>query len=246
MQLGKLMTKSCWFLPALVLASVWAQDQPQPQGAGEEKQESKKPPAPGTSKDRLFFTLPNFLTLENAPNVPPLTAGEKFKVMARTSFDPAEFVWYGAIAGISQWDNGEAGYGQGAAGYGKRYASDFADGTIENFSAQAIFPALLHQDPRYYQLGKGSFWHRTEYAVKRVIITRSDSGHNQFNFSEILGAAVAAAISINYHPRGERNLGDAADIWGSQMGYDALGFIAKEFWPDIRRKLRKSAHEPGH
>jgi hypothetical protein len=26
---------------------------------------------PGTAKDRLFFTLPNFLTLENAGNVPP-------------------------------------------------------------------------------------------------------------------------------------------------------------------------------
>jgi hypothetical protein len=30
----------------------------------------------GTSNDRLFFTLPNFLTLENANQVPPLTAGQ--------------------------------------------------------------------------------------------------------------------------------------------------------------------------
>lgn len=42
----------------------------------------------GTSKDRLFYTLPNFLTLENGANLPPLTSKEKFKVVARGSFDP--------------------------------------------------------------------------------------------------------------------------------------------------------------
>jgi len=33
----------------------------------------------GTSNDRLFFALPNFLTLQNAGQVPPLTTGQKFR-----------------------------------------------------------------------------------------------------------------------------------------------------------------------
>ncbi len=49
----------------------------------------------GTSNDRLFFALPNFLTLENANQVPPLTAGQKFKVVARSSFDYVQYPWYG-------------------------------------------------------------------------------------------------------------------------------------------------------
>ncbi len=195
----------------------------------------------GTSKDRLFFALPNFLTLENAANVPPLTAAEKFKVVTRSAFDYAQFLWYGALAGIGQARDNEAGYGQGAEGYAKRYGSAFGDGTIENFSTRAIFPSLLHQDPRYFQLGKGSFWHRTAYAVSRIFVTRSDSGHNQFNFSEIGGDAFAAGIStFTYHPREDRNLGSALSVWGTQAGYDALGYLAKEFWPDLRRRLRKS------
>src|SRR5208282_6137047 len=68
----------------------------------------------GTSKDRLFFALPNFLTLENAGQVPPLTAGQKFKVVARGSFDPIQIVWYAALSGISQAENSEPGFGQGA------------------------------------------------------------------------------------------------------------------------------------
>lgn len=197
----------------------------------------------GISKDRLFYTLPNFLTVENAGQIPPLTAGQKFKVVARSSFDYVQFPWYAFLAGISQAQNSEPGYGQGAAGYGKRYGAAFADGTIENFWTAAILPSVLRQDPRFFQLGKGSFWHRTGYAVTRVFVTRSDSGHNEFNASEIFGSAIAASISTySYHPQADRTLSNTASVWGTQIGYDTISFVVKEFWPDIRRKIsRKKA-----
>src|SRR5271170_3398051 len=80
------------------------------------------------SKDRLFFALPNFLTLENSAHVPPMTTGQKFKVAIRSSFDYVQIPWYAALAGISQAENSEPGYGQGAEGYAKRFGSQFADG----------------------------------------------------------------------------------------------------------------------
>lgn len=194
----------------------------------------------GTSNDRLFFTLPNFLTLENANQVPPLTAGQKFKVVGRSSFDYVQYPWYGFLAGISQAENSEPGYGQGAAGYGKRFGAAFADGSIENFMTSAVFPSLLRQDPRFFQSGKGGFWRRTGYAMSRVVITRGDSGHSQANFSEIVGSALSAGISTySYHPREDRNLRNTASVWGSQVGYDTLTYVVKEFWPDIRRKIHK-------
>jgi hypothetical protein len=212
----------------------------------------------GTSNDRLFFTLPNFLTLENAGQVPPLTAKQKFKVVARGSFDYVQFPWYGFLSGISQWEDSEPGFGQGAAGYAKRFGAAFADGTIENFFTGAIIPSVIHQDPRYFQLGHGSFAHRTLYAMSRNLITRSDSGKNQFNFSEVVGGAMAAAISTySYHPTShvfstpnppyyryvasDRTLANTASVWATQYGYDTLTLVVKEFWPDIRRKVR---HQP--
>jgi len=141
---------------------------------------SKEPPS-GTSNDRLLFTLPNFLTVENAGHIPALTTGQKFKVVARTSFDYVNFPWFGVLAGVSQAENSEPGYGQGARGYAKRYGSLFADGTIDNFMTSAILPSLLHQDPRYYQLGKGGFLHRTGYAISRTFVIRTDSGRSAFN-----------------------------------------------------------------
>jgi hypothetical protein len=212
----------------------------------------------GTSNDRLFFTLPNFLTLQNAGQVPPLTPGKKFKVVLRGSFDYVEYAWYAAVSGVGQAENSEPAYRQGAEGYGKRYATNFADGTIENFMVGAVFPSLLHQDPRFFQSSEGGFWHRADYAVSRIFVTRADSGHPQFNYSEIIGSALSATISTNtYHPRSfittrwdpatnmptyvfhksDRTLPNTLSVWGTQLGYDTITIVVKEFWPDIHRKL---------
>jgi hypothetical protein len=221
------------------------------QGGGQEKPS-------GTSNDRLFYTLPNFLTLETTTQVPPLTTGQKYKVVARGSFDYIQIPWYGFLSGISQAQNSEPGYGQGAKGYGKRFASSFADGTIENFLTGAVLPSLLHQDPRFFQSGKGGFTHRTGYAVSRIFVTRTDSGGSQFNYSEVVGSALSAAISTySYHPKSfithrfdpttnmsvpvfngsDRTLKNTASVWGTQVGYDTITIVVKEFWPDIHRKL---------
>ena len=202
--------------------------------------DNTSPQSEGTSKDRLFYALPNFLTLENTGQVPPLTTGQKFKVVARGSFDYIQIPWYGFLAGISQAEDSEQGYGQGAEGYGKRYGAYFVDGTIENFLTGAILPSILRQDPRYFQSGEGGFWRRTGYSVSRIFVTRTDSGGQQFNYSEVFGSALSAGISTySYHPRSDRNIGNTLSVWGSQVGYDTITIVVKEFWPDIRRKLKK-------
>ena len=247
----------CFFLANLLLLNSAAQQTPPPNPPASQQtppadksQNPQDPKSPdknqsGTSNDRLFYALPNFLTLENVGQVPPLTVGQKFKVVTRGSFDYIQIPWYGLLAGISQAENSEPGYGQGAQGYGKRFGAYFADGTIENYFTGAIFPSILHQDPRFFQSGKGGFWHRSGYAVSRIFVTRTDSGKEQFNYSEIVGSAVSASISTySYHPKGDRTLPNTASVWGTQVGYDTITIVVKEFWPDIRRKLskKKTAH----
>jgi hypothetical protein len=200
---------------------------------------------PATSNDRLFFALPNFLSVESADRIPPLTTKQKFAIVTRSSFDYMQVPWYAFLAGISQADNSEPGYGQGAAGYGKRFGSAFADGTIENYWTSAILPSVFHQDPRFYRLGKGGFWHRAGYAVSRIVVIRSDSGSSQFNVSEVFGSAIAASISTySYHPHADKTPSNTASVWGSQLAFDAATIVLKEFWPDIRRKLTHKHSDP--
>jgi hypothetical protein len=232
-----------------------SQDTTQSKTEGTSKEDTSKkevPDAPpvtssGTSKDRLFYALPNFMTLENAGNVPPMTTAQKFKAVTKGSFDPVQVVWYGFLSGISQAENSEPGFGQGAEGYGKRYGAYFADGTIENYMTGAILPTIFRQDPRFFQSGHGTFWNRTGYAVSRIFITRADSGRSEFNVSEIFGSAIGAAISnYSYHPKADRTIPNTASVWGTQVGYDTITLVVKEFWPDIRRKIRKEPKPETH
>jgi hypothetical protein len=217
---------------------------PQPQSGQQASSQTdqKASQAAKTSNDRIFWTLPNFLTVEDADNVPPMTAKDKFKVMARGAFDPSAFVLTGVVAALDQASDTNPSYGQGFQGYAKRYGTAYGDNFVENFLANATFPALLHEDPRYYQLGHGGFWRRSAHAIGRVIITRTDSGDQQFNYSEFLGAFSAAAISdYTYHPDSDRGISKVVKVSITQIGWDTANFMLREFWPD----LRKLAHHHG-
>ena len=215
----------------------------------------------GTSNDRLLYALPNFLTLQQSARLPPLTAREKFKVVALGNFDPVQYPWWGLLSAISQAENSDPAYGQGWVAYARRYGTTAGDSTVENFMVGAVFPSILHQDPRFYQSSPGGYVHRAGYAISRIFVTRADSGKSQFNYSEIGGAAVAAAISTySYHPSStyistptnphlfvpsERTLANTASVWETQVGLDTITIVIKEFWPDVHRKLsHKSGHGP--
>ncbi|MGO8787955.1 MAG: hypothetical protein ACLQVL_11325 [Terriglobia bacterium] len=186
--------------------------------------------------DRILWTLPNYLTVENASSMPALTATQKFMLIAKDTFDPITFTFIGLEAGLNQAGNTNPTFGQGFRGYSKRYGLAFTDNAVGNFMTSAVFPVALHQDPRFYQMGTGGFLHRAWYAGTRVLVTRSDSGKAQINFSEILGNGVAAAMSNAYHP-GPRTLSSNINIWGTQIAWDAVSYEMKEFWPDVRRFL---------
>ncbi len=205
---------------------------------------AKPTPTPQSQQnDRIFFALPNYLTVENASNLPPLTTKQKFKSVAEGCFDPVEVVFIALQAGIGQMDNTNPTYHQGLIGYSKRFGTDYTDAIIGNFGTGAIFPTLLHQDPRYYQMGQGNFFRRFGYAAMRVVVTRSDtSGKHEFNFSEFLGNGMAAGLSNTYHP-GPHTIASNTNVLETQILMDALGYELKEFWPDLRRLIVRSKHK---
>ena len=177
--------------------------------------------------------------MENAASLPPLSTRLKFKTVAEGCFDPVEVAFIGTQAGLDQADNANPSYHQGFLGYSRRFGTDYADAIIGNFGTGAIFPTLLHQDPRYYQMGSGRLFNRFMHAAMRVVVTRSDSsGKKQFNFSEFLGNGMAAGLSNLYHP-GPHTLASSADVEGTQILLDSIGYELKEFWPDIHRALTR-------
>jgi hypothetical protein len=202
-------------------------------------------PAPVQLPRRIFGIIPNYRSHPSLKDSKPLTAGEKFKLAARDSFDPGTFLLAGAFAGIGQASNSTPSYGQGMAGYGRYYGSTYGDFLIGNVMTEAVYPSLLHQDPRYFRRGTGSTWSRLGYAIGQIFITHGDNRKTQFNFSEIGGNATAVAISNAYNPD-NRTTSDAAAKLGIQLGVDMAGNILKEFAPDLYGKFHRRKHAPSY
>jgi hypothetical protein len=154
-------------------------------------------------KQRLIGFFPNFYT-SYVYDAAPLTSKQKFSLATRGTFDPVAMLGVGFAAGLEQATNAYAGYGQGAEGYSKRFAAKFVDGRSSDLLTHAVFPSLLHQDPRYYYQGSGSVKSRLRHAVGSAFVTRSDSGRTVPNYSYLLGNMCSGALSNLYYPKANR------------------------------------------
>ena len=106
---------------------------------------------------------------------------------------------------------------------------------------EGIYPTLFQQDPRYFRRGRGGTLSRLGYAAGQIFLTHGDSGHTQFNFSEVIGNSTAVAISNAYYAD-NRTAQDAVSKLGVQLGVDMASNILKEFWPDLQRRFSRRQH----
>lgn len=192
-------------------------------------------------KQRVLGIVPNFYT-SYVWNAEPMTTRQKYQLAFRSAIDPISFLGAGAIAGVEQWQNDFSGYGQGAAGYAKRFGASYADGTIGVFLGGAVFPSLLHQDPRYFYKGTGSIRSRALYALSTAFIARGDNGRWQPNYSNVLGTFSAAGISNLYYPAANRGAQLTIDNALIGIGTGAVDALLQEFViKKLSRGVPKSA-----
>ena len=155
-------------------------------------------------QQRLVGVIPNFYASYVA-DAAPMNTKQKFGLAWKAAIDPTSFVIAGIIAGGEQADNAFPGYGQGAAGYARRFGAAYGDFFIGTYLSNAILPSILKQDPRYFYKGTGTIKSRILWALERSVMARSDNGHWQPDYSGILGSLAGGAISNLYYPEGSRH-----------------------------------------
>jgi len=182
----------------------------------------------------------------NRHHPPPLTSGQKFHLFVKGTVDPFNWAAIGIQAGISQAYNDFPQYGQGAAGYAKRYGAAFADSTSSGFFANFLYPVILKEDPRYFRLGEGTIKYRLGYSLAQEFVGHKDSGGRTVNWSNILGGFTSGGLSNLYYPSNDRGLGLTMSRVGISFMYGSAGGMISEFWPDIDRAVfhRKAAKLP--
>ena len=191
----------------------------------------------GQQTKRILGIIPNFRAVSADQKLPPETTKEKFISATEDSFDYSAIFVPSAIAGWNMYQRATPQFHQGAVGYGRYFWHSAVDQTSENYMVEFIFPTLTREDSRYYTLGHGGFFKRTGYALSRAVVTRSNSGTEVFNISEVFGAGAASGLSNLYYPSASRSVGNTGSQWAMDVGIDAGTFWFREFWPDLNRHI---------
>lgn len=189
---------------------------------------------------RVLGVIPNFYVVYDK-NPAPMSAGQKYRLALRATFDWTTIWSRGFIAGIEQADDTFPGYHQGWAAYGERYGSVLANDFFGNLLAYAVFPSILHQDPRYIYQGEGSIASRTGHALISPFSCRGDNGKTQVNYSNILGTFAASGISNLYYPASDRHGYQlTVENAGISFAADAMSSFFQEF---VLKKLSNLRHK---
>ncbi|MGE5321539.1 MAG: hypothetical protein ACM3SW_01670 [Actinomycetota bacterium] len=193
-----------------------------------------------------FSRRPEIATVparKNGKRICGLYAEQKFQLFVRTTIDPVTFAGAAVSAGVSQWQNEDREFGQGAEGFGKRYGAAFADRATWNFFGKFFYPAIFQQDPRYFREGRGTIKSRLGHALAHSFVARSDSGKPMPNLSLWAATSSTVAVVNLYHPGNDRGFGPAAQRFGIAIGASMGIDVLREFWPEVVRKFRLPFHE---
>jgi hypothetical protein len=235
-----------------VAAPAPAQDAPQTQPA----QDSSSAQAPASQSDaekskhekaqqqvknqehqRVLGIVPAFNTSYVSDAV-SLTARQKLSLAFHSTTDPFAFGAAFLVAGYHEAMDEDTGFGWGIEGYGKRSGAAYLDAFDGNMIGNGILPSLLHQDPRYFRLGHGTFTHRLLYAASTTFICKHDNTHRwEPNYSNVGGNIISGALSNYYYPSSDSGAGQTISAGMVVTVEGAFGSVFQEFWPDISRKF---------
>lgn len=192
--------------------------------------------------DRATVQMPR----RHSPLPCAMDAHDKFNLFVQHTADPLNYLGAAWDAGTAHLDNDDARYGQGAAGFGKRYTAALTDNVTGDFFSTFLYPSLFRQDPRYYRMGQGPANQRLAHALAHRFVARSDSGKRMFNYSEWFGTVSSKALSNVYHPGNPRGFAPTARRVGFSVANDMAWDVLREFWPEVARKFKLPfrTHEP--
>jgi len=191
--------------------------------------------------DHLFNYL-NMAGTEKAAEFKPMTQSERNHFYYKSMVNPFTFVKAGLSAGIDQWNDKPTEWGQGVAGYGKRYGNILGQYWVQKTVTYGLSSAL-HEDNRYFNSGKHGFWPRVAYALESGILARHDNGTRHISISQIGGTAAGAFVARAWLPPSQSSAEKGAISFGVTLASNAGFGIVKELLPDIGRKLSKKQKE---
>jgi len=149
---------------------------------------SQEPTKP-QSKDPAAAT-----TKTTTPDYVFPTPRERFNRYVKNTVGPERLLRSAAAAAISQWNDSPEEWGQGAKGYGKRFASSMGQNAIQQTVTYGLDSALK-LDTGFKKSKREGFFPRLKDALAQNVTSRNRSGDRVISIPRFAGVYTGAIIS---------------------------------------------------
>ena len=122
------------------------------------------------------------------------TPRERFNRYVKSTVGPFRLAWTGASAGIDQWRDNPPEWGQGAKGYGRRYASGLGQNAIQQTVTYGLDSAL-GLDTGFQRSKRQGFFPRMKDALLQNVTSRTRSGDRVISVPRFAGAYTGAIVA---------------------------------------------------
>lgn len=174
----------------------------------------------------------------------PLTAKERWRLYWREAFwSPGALLGAAGPALGGQLFNEPDAWGQGTAGYSRRFASGFGRSAVEA-TFQASGAALLGHEVRYIRSASSGFLPRTLHALAANFVTEDNLGGRVPNYSRIGAVFGADLVRSRWMPDGYNGVPRALRRSAIELSAGGAFHILQEFAPELKRMLRRKRASP--
>ena len=183
---------------------------------------------------RILGFMPNFRSVSGGARPHPPGWKYNFQIATKQSFDYSSFIFLGLTSISAEGLDEHPKLGKGVPGlyaYGWR---GFVDKTDQTYLSGWLLASLLHEDTRFYALGRGhSIPVRAAYVISRQAVARTYRGHETLNIAGLGGKVLTQVISREYYPTGTSDIATLAEKFGFAAMRDVMFSSIREFYPDV-------------
>jgi hypothetical protein len=122
------------------------------------------------------------------------TPRERFNRYVKSTVGPERLLRTAASAGISQWNDSPKEWGQGAKGYGKRFASHLSQNAINQTVTYGLDSALK-LDTGFQRSKREGFFPRLKDALAQNVTSRNKSGGRVVSVPRFAGVYSGAILA---------------------------------------------------
>jgi len=168
----------------------------------------------------------------------PITSGERLRLYLKNTAGPTGALQTAFGCGLQTVRNRPEEWDRSWKGWAHRIGYRYSLVAISN-TAELGVGWMLGEDPRYFRSVDPGKFARFQHALVSTFVVRKANGRRAPAIGRLVGITGGGFIANTWYAPAENRPSDVLLRIGTEIGWNMGFHVVREFWPEIRKALRR-------